>query len=50
MPSLAWGGLGLGERQVAILVNRLTHSEGRIVLPDATKVALQAMPYFQYAQ
>jgi sporulation protein YlmC with PRC-barrel domain len=44
------GFLGLGERQVAIPVNRLTHSEGRIVLPGATKDALQAMPSFQYAQ
>lgn len=44
------GFLGLGERQVAILVNRFKHSEGRIVLPDATKDALQAMPSFQYAK
>jgi hypothetical protein len=38
------------QRQAAILVNRFKHSEGRIVLPDATKDALQAMPSFQYAQ
>jgi sporulation protein YlmC with PRC-barrel domain len=44
------GFLGLGERQVAIPVSRFKHSEGRIVLPDATKDALQAMPSFQYAQ
>jgi sporulation protein YlmC with PRC-barrel domain len=44
------GFLGLGERQVAIPVNRLKHSEGRIVLPGATKDALQAMPSFQYTQ
>jgi sporulation protein YlmC with PRC-barrel domain len=44
------GFLGLGERQVAIPVNRFTHREGRIVLPGATKDALQAMPSFQYAQ
>ena len=44
------GFLGLGERQVAIPVSRLKHSEGRLVLPDATKEALQAMPSFQYAQ
>jgi sporulation protein YlmC with PRC-barrel domain len=44
------GFLGLGERQVAIPVNRFKHSEGRIVLPGATKDALQAMPSFQYAQ
>jgi sporulation protein YlmC with PRC-barrel domain len=44
------GFLGLGERQVAIPVNRFKHSEGRIVLPDATKDVLQAMPSFQYAE
>ena len=43
------GFLGLGERQVAIPVSRFTNSEGRIVLPGATKDALQAMPSFQYA-
>jgi sporulation protein YlmC with PRC-barrel domain len=44
------GFLGLGERQVAIPVSRFTNSEGRIVLPGATKDALQAMPSFQYAK
>ena len=44
------GFLGLGERRVVIPVNRFTHSEGRIVLPGATKDALQAMLSFQYAQ
>jgi len=44
------GFLGLGERQVAVPVSRFKHSEGRIVLPDATKDALQAMPSFQYAK
>ena len=29
------GFLGLGERQVAVPVNRFKHSEGRIVLPGA---------------
>jgi PRC-barrel domain len=43
------GFLGLGERQVAIPVSRFTHCEGRMVLPDATKDALQATPSFQYA-
>ena len=43
------GFLGLGERQVAVPVNRFKNTEGRIVLPDATKDALQAMPSFQYA-
>lgn len=44
------GFLGLGERQVAVPANHLKHTEGRIVLPDATKEALQAMPAFQYAK
>jgi sporulation protein YlmC with PRC-barrel domain len=44
------GFLGLGERQVAIPVNRFKNSEGRIVLPGAIKDALQAMPSFQYAK
>jgi sporulation protein YlmC with PRC-barrel domain len=44
------GFLGLGERQVAIPVSRFKNSEGRIVLPGATKEALQAMPSFQYAK
>ena len=44
------GFLGLGERQVAIPVNRFKNNEGRIVLPGATKDALQAMQSFQYAK
>jgi sporulation protein YlmC with PRC-barrel domain len=44
------GFLGLGERQVAVPANHLKHTEGRIVLPGATKDALQAMPSFQYAK
>ena len=44
------GFLGLGERQVAVPANYLKHTEGRIVLPNATKDALQAMPSFQYAK
>jgi sporulation protein YlmC with PRC-barrel domain len=44
------GFLGLGERQVAVPANHLKQTEGRIVLPDATKEALQAMPAFQYAK
>jgi sporulation protein YlmC with PRC-barrel domain len=44
------GFLGLGERQVAIPVNHFKRGEGRIVLPGATKDALQAMPSFQYAK
>ena len=44
------GFLGLGERQVAVPANHLKHTEGRIVLPGATKEALQAMPSFQYAK
>ena len=44
------GFLGLGERQVAIPVNHFKSGEGRIVLPGATKDALQAMPSFQYTK
>jgi sporulation protein YlmC with PRC-barrel domain len=44
------GFLGLGERQVAIPVNHFKGGEGRIVLPGATKDALQSMPSFQYAK
>jgi sporulation protein YlmC with PRC-barrel domain len=44
------GFLGLGERQVAIPVSSFKGGEGRIVLPGATKDALQAMPSFQYAK
>ena len=44
------GFLGLGERQVAVPANHLKHTEGRIVLPGATKEALQAMSSFQYAK
>ena len=44
------GFLGLGERQVAVPANYLKHTEGRIMLPGATKDALQAMPSFQYAK
>ena len=44
------GFLGLGERQVAVPATHLKHTEGRIMLPDATKEALQAMPSFQYAK
>lgn len=44
------GFLGLGERQVVIPVNHFKSGEGRIVLPGATKDALQAMPSFQYAK
>ena len=44
------GFLGLGERQVAIPVHRFKNSQGMIVLPGATKDALQAMPSFQYGK
>ena len=44
------GFLGLGERQVAIPVNRFKSGDSRIVLTGATKDALQAMPSFQYAK
>jgi hypothetical protein len=44
------GFLGLGEHQVAIPVQQLTSSEGKFVLPGATKDALKAMPQFTYAK
>lgn len=44
------GFLGLGERLVAIPVKHFKSGDGRIVLPGATKDALQAMPSFQYAK
>jgi sporulation protein YlmC with PRC-barrel domain len=43
------GFLGLGRHDVAIPVNKFVRAEGRLVLPDATKEAIQAMPRFEYA-
>jgi hypothetical protein len=44
------GFLGLGERHVAIPLHQLTSSDGKFVLPGATKEALQALPPFTYAK
>ncbi len=44
------GFLGLGRHDVAIPADRFVRDDERIVLPDATKEALRAMPRFEYAQ
>ena len=46
----AGGFLGLGKHDVAIPADRFLRDNERIVLPDATKEALRAMPRFEYAQ
>ena len=46
----AGGFLGLGRHDVAIPADRFLRDNERIVLPDATKEALRAMPRFEYAQ
>jgi sporulation protein YlmC with PRC-barrel domain len=46
----AGGFLGLGRHDVAIPADRFVRDNERIVLPDATKDALRAMPRFEYAQ
>jgi sporulation protein YlmC with PRC-barrel domain len=46
----AGGFLGLGRHDVAIPADRFVRDNERIVLPDATKEALRAMPRFEYAQ
>ena len=46
----AGGFLGLGRHDVAIPADRFLRDDERIVLPDATKQALRAMPRFEYAQ
>jgi len=46
----AGGFLGLGRHDVAIPADRFVRDDERIVLPDATKEALRAMPRFEYAQ
>jgi hypothetical protein len=43
------GFLGLGRHDVAIPVDKFVRAEGRLVLPDATKEAIRAMPRFEYA-
>ena len=46
----AGGFLGLGRHDVAIPADRFLRDNERIVLPDATKEALRAMPRFEYTQ
>jgi sporulation protein YlmC with PRC-barrel domain len=46
----AGGFLGLGRHDVAIPADRFLRDNERIVLPDATKEALRAMPCFEYTQ
>jgi sporulation protein YlmC with PRC-barrel domain len=46
----AGGFLGLGKHDVAISADQFLRDNDRIVLPDATKQALRAMPRFEYAQ
>jgi sporulation protein YlmC with PRC-barrel domain len=46
----AGGFLGLGRHDVAIPADKFMRDDDRIVLPDASKEALRAMPRFEYAQ
>jgi PRC-barrel domain len=46
----AGGFLGLGRHDVAIPADKLMRDNDRIVLPDASKEVLRAMPRFEYAQ
>ena len=46
----AGGFLGLGRHDVAIPADKFLRDNDRIVLPDASKEALHAMPRFEYAQ
>lgn len=43
------GFLGLGKHLVAVPFNELQIQNRRIVLPDATKQSLEALPEFKYA-
>jgi hypothetical protein len=43
------GFLGMGKRLVAISFNDLQITDKLIVLPDATKASLEALPEFKYA-
>jgi sporulation protein YlmC with PRC-barrel domain len=45
----AGGFLGFDRRDVAIPVNQFKLTDGRLVLPGATKESLHAMPPFEYA-
>ena len=46
----AGGFLGLATHDVAISADNFFRDDERIVLPDASKEALRAMPRFEYAQ
>jgi sporulation protein YlmC with PRC-barrel domain len=41
--------LGVGKREVAVPASLLKEDKGKIVLPAATKDAVNAMPEFEYA-
>jgi sporulation protein YlmC with PRC-barrel domain len=45
----AGGFLGFDKRDVAIPVNQFKLTDGKLVLPGATKEALREMPPFEYA-
>ena len=45
----AGGFLGFDRRDVAIPVSQLKLTDGKLVLPGATKESLAAMPPFEYA-
>jgi uncharacterized protein YrrD len=44
------GFLGLGSHDVAIPAGQFQFNKDRIMLPNATKDQLRAMPHFQYAR
>lgn len=44
------GFLGVGKHDVAVPVSELKHENDKLVLHDATKDALKAMPEFQYSR
>jgi sporulation protein YlmC with PRC-barrel domain len=44
------GFLGVGKHDVAVPVSDLKHENDKLVLHDATKDALKAMPEFQYTR
>jgi sporulation protein YlmC with PRC-barrel domain len=46
----AGGFLGLATHDVAIPADKFLRDDDKIVLPDASKEALRAMPHFKYAQ
>jgi hypothetical protein len=44
------GFLGVREHEIAVPVDRLKQEKGKIILPGATKEALQEAPKFEYAK